>query len=191
MKTLSIALALPAIVDGLDYPIGITNCGVQSWIKSPPQRAVTMNQGTTEVMLALGLADRMVGTAYIDDYIWPELEAEYNTVPVIAKEYPTIDELLSVKPDFVYAAYSSAFATSSVNYTQGLPTEILGEDGQCDLVTEESLERNGSHCRAELHEAGIQTYLQKTACKLIEHCPVGGAADTITTLFNEIWDIAR
>ncbi len=135
MKTLSIALALPAIVDGLDYPIGITNCGVQSWIKSPPQRAVTMNQGTTEVMLALGLADRMVGTAYIDDYIWPELEAEYNTVPVIAKEYPTIDELLSVKPDFVYASYSSAFATSSVNYTQGLPTEILGEVVQDTTVT--------------------------------------------------------
>jgi hypothetical protein len=55
MKTLSIALTLPTIVDGLDYLIGITNCGVQSRIKSSPQRAVTMNQGATKVMLALGL----------------------------------------------------------------------------------------------------------------------------------------
>ena len=110
---------------------------------------------------------------------------------MVAKDYPTIDELLSIEPNFVYVSYSSAFFTVSVNYTQGLPTKILGEDGQCDLVTEESLERNGSHCHAELHEAGIQTYLQKTACKLIEHRPVGGAADSITTLFNEIWDIAR
>lgn len=62
-----------AVVSALDYPIGITNCGVQSWIPSPPKRAVTMNQGTTEVMLALGLEDRMAGTAYLDDYIWPEL----------------------------------------------------------------------------------------------------------------------
>lgn len=184
-------LALPSIANGLEFPIGITNCGVQSWIQSPPKRAVTMNQGTTEIMLALGLADNMVGTAYLDDNIWSELEAEYKTVPVIAKEYPTIDELLSVKPDFVYASYSSAFATTSVNYTQGLPTEILGEDGQCDLVTEASLEKDGSHCRAELHEAGIQTYLQKPYCELIEHRPTGGAAETITTLFNEIWDIAR
>jgi hypothetical protein len=184
-------LALLSIVNGLEFPIGITNCGVQSWIQSPPKRAVTMNQGTTEIMLALGLADKMVGTAYLDDYIWSELEAEYKKVPVIAKEYPTIDELLSVDPDFVYASYGSAFSTHSVNYTQGLPTEILGEDGQCDLVTEESLEKDGSHCRAELNEAGIQTYLQKPYCELIEHRPAGGAADTITTLFNEIWDIAR
>jgi iron complex transport system substrate-binding protein len=35
-----------------------------------------MNQGTTEIMLALDLADGMVGTAYLDDYIWYELEAE-------------------------------------------------------------------------------------------------------------------
>ena len=183
--------ALSSTVNGLEFPIGITNCGIQSWIQSPPKRAFTMNQGTTEIMLALGLAGHMVGTAYLDDYIWSELEAEYKTIPVIAKEYPTIDELLSVEPDFVYASYSSAFATTSVNYTDGLPIEILGEDGQCDLVTEESLEKDGSHCRAELHKAGIQTYLQKPACELIEHRPAGGAADTITTLFNEIWDIAR
>ena len=150
-----------------------------------------MNQGTTEIMLALGLAEHMVGTAFLDDYIWSELEAEYKTIPVIAKKYPTIDDRRSVDPDFVYASYSSAFAITSVNYTQGLPIEILGEDGQCDLVTTESLEIDGIHCRAELHKAGIQTYLQKPACEFIEHRPAGGAADTITTLFNEIWDIAR
>lgn len=74
-STLPTALSLSAVLvaDALDYPMGITNCGVQSWIQEPPERALTMNQGTTEVMLALGLADRMVGTAYIDDYIWPEL----------------------------------------------------------------------------------------------------------------------
>ena len=48
--------------------IGISNCGVQSWVQEPPKRVVTMNQGTTEVMLALGLEDSMVGTAYLDDY---------------------------------------------------------------------------------------------------------------------------
>jgi hypothetical protein len=184
MKTLSIALALPAIVDGLDYPIGITNCGVQSWIKSPPQRAVTMNQGATEVMLALGLVDHMVGTAYLDDYIWPELEADYNKVPVLSAEYPDIDTLMSVEPDFVYASYSSAFSAESVNYTN-----FLGVD-ECDLVIE-ALDSNRSHCRQELHAAGIQTYLQKPYCELIEHRPEGGAESTIATLYNEIGDIAR
>ncbi len=63
---------------------------------------------------------------------------------MITKEYPTIGELLAVEPDCVYASYGSAFATTSVNYTQGVPSEILGEDGQSDLVTEQSFERNGS-----------------------------------------------
>ena len=38
------------------------------------------NQGTTEIMLALGLSEHMAGTAYLDDHIWSELEDEYNQV---------------------------------------------------------------------------------------------------------------
>ena len=64
MKFQAIALVLP-VTKGLDYPVGITNCGVPSWINAKPNRAVTMNQGTTEIMLALGLHEDMVGTAYL------------------------------------------------------------------------------------------------------------------------------
>ena len=89
---LSIALgtSIATTATALDYPIGITNCGVQSWIPNSPQRAVTMNQGTTEVMLALGLEDRMAGTAYLDDYIWPELVSDLFYVCSCT---PNIDKL--------------------------------------------------------------------------------------------------
>eukprot|EP00585_Thalassiosira_rotula_P014893 CAMPEP_0196171852 /NCGR_PEP_ID=MMETSP0911-20130528/5720_1 /TAXON_ID=49265 /ORGANISM="Thalassiosira rotula, Strain GSO102" /LENGTH=319 /DNA_ID=CAMNT_0041438749 /DNA_START=213 /DNA_END=1172 /DNA_ORIENTATION=- len=178
----AIVLSSSAVsISALDYPVGITNCGVQSWINSPPQRAVTMNQGTTEIMLALDLADRMVGTAYLDDYIWSELADDYNKVPVLSDSYPDIDTLLSTDPDFVYASYSSAFATSHVNYTQFIESE-------CDLVIPRKGE-NRSHCREELHEKGIQTYLQKPACELVEHRPADPSL-TIKTLYDEIWDIA-
>jgi iron complex transport system substrate-binding protein len=53
----------------MDFPYTYTNCDVSSTIDSPPQRAVTLNQGTTEIMLALGLADSMAGTAYLDDEV--------------------------------------------------------------------------------------------------------------------------
>ena len=66
------------------YPIGISNCGVRSWIQKSPSRAVALNQGTAEMMLAMGLSDKMVGTCYLDDYIWPELEDDYNSVPVVS-----------------------------------------------------------------------------------------------------------
>jgi iron complex transport system substrate-binding protein len=98
---LHLLLALPSVIDGLEFPVGITNCGIQSWIQSPPKRAVTMNQATTEIMLALGLADHMVGTAGMDDSIWVEYEADYKNIPVLAQKYPDIDTLLSVEPDFV------------------------------------------------------------------------------------------
>ena len=32
---------------------------------------MTLNQGPTEFMLAMGLEDKMVGTASMDDTIWP------------------------------------------------------------------------------------------------------------------------
>jgi len=145
-----------------------------------------MNQGTTEVMLALGLEDSMVGTAYLDDYIWPAVEEAYNKIPVIGTSYPNITTLLSVDPDFIYASYSSAFATSHLNYSQFVDAN---EEGECDLVIERKPGEFRSHCRQELNDKGIQTYLQKPACELTLHRPDEGYS-TIDTLYDEIWDIA-
>lgn len=169
-----------AVAQAAHYPVGITNCGISEWIDKVPQRAVTMNQGTTEVMLALGLEDHMVGTAYLDDEIWPELADSYRRVTVLNERgYPDAADLFAVQPDFIYGSYSSAFATSSVNYTQHI--------GECNLTIEQSNESNRTFCRQELHDQGIQTYLQKPYCEQIEHRP---DAVTLDVLFSEIWDIA-
>ena len=90
-------------------PVTIANCGTEVAAAPPPARAVTMNQGATEVMLALGLQDRMIGTAYLDDAVAPALAAAYASVPVLATEYPSREVLLARQPDLVYASYSSAF----------------------------------------------------------------------------------
>lgn len=87
----------------------VSNCGLRFSVNTPPKRAVTLNQGATEVMLALGLQDRMVGTAYLDDAILPALKAAYDRVPVLAKEYPSREVLLNAAPDFIYGSYGSAF----------------------------------------------------------------------------------
>lgn len=78
--------------------------------QAPPKRAVTMNQHVTEIMLALGLEKSLVGTAYLDDAVLPAYRAAYDSVPVLAKEYPSKEALLAANPDFVYGGYSSAFA---------------------------------------------------------------------------------
>ncbi len=91
------------------FPVTVTNCGVTTTYQRPPHRAVTMNQHVTEIMLALGLEKSMAGTAYLDDRISPRYEAAYNSVKVIAKEYPSYEALLSAEPDFVYGGWASAF----------------------------------------------------------------------------------
>lgn len=91
------------------FPVEITSCGHTSTVEGPVQRAVTMNQGATEVALALGVEDRLVGTAYLDDAVPQRWAAAYAAVPVLSPEYPTREELLAVEPDLVYGAYASAF----------------------------------------------------------------------------------
>merc|ERR1719261_2424131 len=100
-----IALAIAADA----YPVSYSSCGVNHAVSKTPQRIVTMNQGATEFMFALGLADKMVGTAYLDDYIWPKYATEYASIPVLASGYPNETTIMSVNPDFIVAGFNSAF----------------------------------------------------------------------------------
>ncbi|MBX9424990.1 MULTISPECIES: ABC transporter substrate-binding protein [Streptomyces] len=99
----------PAAKAAPGFPYTVTNCGVKTTYQAPPKRAVTMNQHVTEIMLALGLEKSLVGTAYLDDAILPAYKKAYDTVPVLAKEYPSKEALLAANPDFVYGGYTSAF----------------------------------------------------------------------------------
>ncbi|MET9929648.1 MULTISPECIES: ABC transporter substrate-binding protein [unclassified Streptomyces] len=99
----------PAAKAAPGFPYTVTNCGVRSTFQAPPKRVVTMNQHATEIMLALGLEKSLVGTAYLDDAVLPAYEKAYDSVPVLAEEYPSKEVLLAANPDFVYGGYASAF----------------------------------------------------------------------------------
>jgi iron complex transport system substrate-binding protein len=113
----------------------LTSCGLPLRVAAPPQRAVTMEQNATEILLSLGLADRMAGTAYQTDPVLPQLRADYRSVPVLAKLYPNREAVLEARPDFVYSTFTSAYAP-----------EAAGP-------------------RAELGAAGIPAYLSRFACE--------------------------
>ncbi|ALU94075.1 hypothetical protein WQO_12390 [Streptomyces globisporus C-1027] len=91
------------------FPYTVKNCGVTTTYKAPPKRVVTMNQHVTEIMLELGLKKSLVGTAYLDDKVLPKYAEDYASVPVLAKEYPSYEQVLAANPDFVYGGYGSAF----------------------------------------------------------------------------------
>ncbi|MEU9143792.1 ABC transporter substrate-binding protein [Streptomyces sp. NPDC048349] len=102
------------------FPYTVTNCGVSSTYQAPPRRAVTMNQHATEVLLALGLEDRIAGTAYLDDAVLPAYRPAYDKLKVLAEEYPSKEVLLGANPDFVYGGYSSAFDKGQGRDREGL-----------------------------------------------------------------------
>ncbi len=90
-------------------PVTIENCGLTLTYEQPPQRAVAMAQHATEVMLTLGLQGHMVGTAYLEDPILPDLADAYQQIPVLSELYPSREVFLGVEPDFLYAGWVSAF----------------------------------------------------------------------------------
>jgi len=92
------------------FPVSVDNCGMSTTYADAPKRAFTMNQAATEIMLALGLQDRMVGTAFLDDAVLPEFADAYNRIRIRETAYPSRATLVDARPDFIYAAYKSAFS---------------------------------------------------------------------------------
>ncbi|MFI6284406.1 ABC transporter substrate-binding protein [Streptomyces sp. NPDC051018] len=91
------------------FPVTLSNCGVKTTYEHPPRRAVSLNQHATEVMLALGLQESMVGTAYLDDRVLPQYREAYEGIKVLAKEYPSFETLLAAEPDFAYGGFGDTF----------------------------------------------------------------------------------
>ena len=122
------------------YPVSVQNCGRTVIVNSPPKRAVSIDQPATELMLALGLADRMAGSASWSDPVHPDLAADNAKVPVLSKDHPSFERVLSEKPDFVYAAFDWSFTDEGVAPRDrferfGVPTyqsssECSGQDAQ-------------------------------------------------------------
>lgn len=84
------------------FPLTITNCGQDLTFDAPPERAVSMDQVTTETLLGLELADSMAGTAFLfNPPIFPAVAADYAKVPVLADGFPSKEKLLNASPDLV------------------------------------------------------------------------------------------
>lgn len=52
-------------------------------VTKAPEKAVTLAQFMTETLLALGLEDRMTGTALLNEEILPEYKEAYDKIPVL------------------------------------------------------------------------------------------------------------
>ncbi len=92
------------------YPLTIINCGVDVTLAKAPERAVTIKSTATELLLSLGLADRIVGVGFQDGRLPDELAAAGANLKVLADKLPAQEVVLETEPDFVYGGWESNFA---------------------------------------------------------------------------------
>lgn len=147
------------------YPLTISNCGREVVVDAPPQRAVSLNQGSTEILLSLGLADRMVGTATWTDPVRANLADANATVPRLSDNKPSLEVVLDAEPDFVSASFGGTLGTGGVAE------------------------------RSQLEQMGVPNYLSPTDCigKTDESVNADGARTEplkIETVYQEVRDLA-
>lgn len=89
------------------FPREVSSCGVETKLQGPPQRIVTIKSSATEMVLALGAGDELVGTAFSDGPLPPDLTNSAEDVPELADENPSHEAVLELEPDLVYAGWES------------------------------------------------------------------------------------
>ncbi|WP_369134319.1 ABC transporter substrate-binding protein [Modestobacter sp. I12A-02662] len=147
-----------------EYPLVIDNCGTELTIDAPPQRVVSLDQGSTEILLSLGLGDRVVGTASWTDPVLPDLAQANESVPRLADNAPGYEAVLGTDPDLVTASFGRHYATGGVAE------------------------------RARFAETGIEPYLSPTDCEDGQSINGGGTRTRlleIDSLYQEIRELAQ
>ncbi|MYX12077.1 ABC transporter substrate-binding protein [Streptomyces sp. SID8374] len=115
------------------FPLTLKNCGRTVTVKAPPQRAVSVDQGSTEILLSLGLADRLAATATWSDPVMKGLEKANEGVERISENRPSSEKVLDKEPDFLSASFASTLAKGGVAPREqfeklGVPTYISPAD---------------------------------------------------------------
>lgn len=95
-----------------EFPVTVSNCGRSLTFDEPPERVVSLWQAPTEMLLALGVQDRLaaVGGSYAP--LPEELTEAAEGVPAIgdSMNWPSREVLLTQAPDLVVSQLLEGFA---------------------------------------------------------------------------------
>jgi len=118
-----------------DKPLVIQNCDTKVTFAKAPKRVVSIKSTSTEILLALGLGDRIVGTAFQDGPVPAKWSAQAARLHKISDFMPSEEALLALEPDMVYSGWESAFSADQAG------------------------------TRSELTALGVGSYVQPAACR--------------------------
>ncbi|WBB78490.1 ABC transporter substrate-binding protein [Micromonospora sp. WMMD882] len=94
---------------------------------------VTLDQSSTETLLALGLAARMAGTSNLKTRVAPRFQADYETIPVLNPKKLTGEQLRAATPDLVMSSFAALYTREQVGTREelaelGLPSFVSAVD---------------------------------------------------------------
>ncbi len=88
--------------------VSVDSCNRTVTFDSPPQRAISNDVNLTEMMLVLGLSDKMVGYTGISS--WKTLDEEMRLgvkqLPELSPKYPSKEVLVGADADFFFAGWN-------------------------------------------------------------------------------------
>ncbi|MCS3430075.1 ABC transporter substrate-binding protein [Klebsiella sp. BIGb0407] len=85
------------------YPVTIENCGYQETFTKAPERVVALGQNTAEILMLLGLEDKVVASAFWPTKVLPALAKQNEKIKTLTVEIPTLESILAQNPDFIPA----------------------------------------------------------------------------------------
>ncbi|WP_165070483.1 putative F420-0 ABC transporter substrate-binding protein [Marisediminicola senii] len=123
--------AAPETGEGSDAaasaPSQLDNCGTVVEVpEAAPERIVTIKSTTTEMLLALGLGDRIVGSAFQDGPVLEQWAGAAEDIPVISDFAPSQEAVLELEPDFVYVGWESMLTPESAGDRESLAALGIG-----------------------------------------------------------------
>lgn len=138
------------------YPITVDNCGTEVTFEDSPRRVVSIKSTSTELLLALGLGDRIVAHAFQDGPVPEQWADEAAEIVTLSSQAPSQEVVVEQEPDLVLAGWES-----------NLAADTAGE-------------------RETLARLGVNTYVSPAACLEPEYQPEKMTFELLFSQFEEV-----
>ena len=108
MFRFSLAALLLTAAPAFAFPVTVQSCDREVTFDRAPERAISNDVNLTEMMLVLGLRDKMVGYTGISGWktLDEEMRAGVAELPELSAKYPTKEVLAAAEPDFFFAGWN-------------------------------------------------------------------------------------
>lgn len=176
---MSAILLFPLVSLGAtNYPLTVENCGFKETFSQVPSRVVTIGQHETELMLALGLEEKIAGTSVWFGALPDDLKQQGEKLKRLAENAPGFEAVAAQRPELVLAQYSwhvgpqGEVATRQQFEALGIKSWVSPADCTAKTVTSTS---NGDGARSEPYSINI-IFDEITALSRIFDVPQRGQA---------------